>query len=98
MFFLRDLLSPSNLWSAFQYLCPAAVAVMSGWLSWFKGLPPSVSMGLALIAAACVVILFDAARGSFDRRNKLLIKISELEEMLRAGSGNLHRTLSGVSA
>jgi hypothetical protein len=78
MLSLKDLFSPSNLWSAFQYLFPAAVAAMSAWLSWLKGLPPSVSLGLALIAAACVVIILDAARKWLDRRNLHLQRIAAL--------------------
>jgi hypothetical protein len=81
---IRDILSPSGLWTAFQYFCPASAAALSGWLSWLRGLPPSVSIGLALVAAACVVIIFESARKWFDRHNSHLQRISELEDRLRA--------------
>jgi len=84
MGWLRDLLSPSNLWTALQYLCPPAAAIISAGLSWFQGLPPSVIMGLALIAAACVVIIVDALRSWFDRRNSQLQRIAQLEERFRS--------------
>jgi hypothetical protein len=82
MVWIRDIFSPSNLWTAFTFLFPAATAVLSSWLSWLAGLPLSVSLGLALISAACAVILFDAARGWFVTRNSQSQRIKELEARL----------------
>ncbi|MGY3588528.1 hypothetical protein ACVIGB_002513 [Bradyrhizobium sp. USDA 4341] len=84
MSWLKNLFSPSNLWTIIQYVCPPAAALVSAWLSWFKGLPPSVIMGLALIAAACAIIILDGSRKWLDRRNSHLLRIIELEEQLRA--------------
>jgi hypothetical protein len=80
---IADILSPSNLWTAFQYFFPASAGAVSAGLSWVAGLPASVTMGLALITAACAIIIFDFARRWFDQRNFQSQRIAELEERLK---------------
>jgi hypothetical protein len=62
---------------------PCVCCRLSARLSWLQGLPLSVTLGLALITAACAIIIFDFARTWFDRRNSQLQRIAELEEKLR---------------
>ena len=82
MFWVRDLLSPSNLWTAFQFFFPVAAAAVSGWVSSVWKLPPSVSALIALMTAACIIIILDSTRSSFNRRNKYIQRITELEAQL----------------
>ncbi|WLA65575.1 hypothetical protein [Bradyrhizobium diazoefficiens] len=82
MGWLKDILSPSNLWALFQLCFPAASAVVSGWLSYAWSLPPSVTILVAVMTAASVVILSQALQHWFDRRNAQLQRIAVLEEQL----------------
>jgi hypothetical protein len=92
---LKDIWSPSNLWGIFQWLFPAASAAVSAWLSVLKGLPPSVILLLALMTAACAVIIFDFAKNWFDRRDANLLKIAELEARLRPPASDMAISLDG---
>ena len=83
MGWIKDILGPSNLWSVFQFCFPAAAAAVSGWLSTLWNLPPSVTILVAVATGACAIILADAFRPWFDRRNSQIQKIAELEERLR---------------
>jgi hypothetical protein len=79
MGWFRGLLSPSNVWAVFQFCFPVAAAVVSGWASRLWQFPPSVTALIALMTAACVIILFDFVRSWFDRKNALVQRIAELE-------------------
>ena len=82
MAWLRDLLSPSNLWAVFKFFFPGAAGVVMGWLTWVGTLPISVPILVGLVAAACILIIFDALQGWFDKRNKYFQRIAELEAQL----------------
>src|SRR5664279_5188646 len=83
MQWVRDIFSPSNVWSAFKYFFPTAAGVVSVWLSWVLHLPASVTLLLAVLTAACILIILDFAQAWFDKRNSLLQRIAELEGQLR---------------
>src|SRR5690348_7410009 len=83
MQWLKEIISPSNLWTAFKFLFPAAAAVVSGWLSSLAQLPRSVTILMALMTAACVLIVIDQFRSWFDRRNEHLRRIAEFEQELK---------------
>jgi hypothetical protein len=67
----RDVFSPSNLWALASYGSPTLAAAVSGVLSYLAHLPLSVNLLLALMSAACTVILVDwlkrmSVRGKVD--------------------------------
>src|SRR6266446_5225857 len=62
---LKDILSPSNLWAAFQFCFPAAAAIVMGWLSSVGTLPTSIPILVALITASCVLIILDSSKAWF---------------------------------
>jgi hypothetical protein len=70
MLWLRDIFSPTNIWSAFKYCFPMAAGVVSGWLSWVANLPTSVTLFLAVLTAACALIILDFAQAWFDKRGR----------------------------
>ena len=60
-----------------------------------RDLPTSVTLLLTVLTAACVLIIFDFAQAWFDKRNKYIIRIAELENDLRpkitlVASSNVH--------
>src|SRR5437879_3124865 len=59
---LKDIATPSHLWSAFQYAFPAAAGMVNGWVSWLAKLPPSVSVMIALVTAACILVIISEIR------------------------------------
>jgi hypothetical protein len=83
---IRDIFSPSNLLAAFQFFFPqsaAAVAgILMGWLTSVRTLPISVPILVGLVTWACVIIIIDYFRTWFDRHNKYVKRIAELEEAL----------------
>jgi len=87
MGWLKDLLSPSNIWTAFKFLFPNAAGVVVGWIAWGETwaakLPITVPILVGLITAACILIILDAFHGWFDKRNKHVQRISELEADLK---------------
>ena len=91
----KDVWSPSNLWTAFVWLCPTASATVSAGLSYLWGLPPSVTLMVALMTAACAVIVYDFTRKWFDRRNVYLLKIAELEKRLLPPVSDIELVLDG---
>jgi hypothetical protein len=82
MLWLRDIFSPTNIWSVFKYFFPTAAGVVSGWLSWVANLPTSVTLFLAVLTAACVLIILDFAQAWFDKRNKHIKRIAELVDRI----------------
>jgi hypothetical protein len=54
---IKDLFSPSNLWSAAQWAFPAITAAVTGALSYVGHLPAAVIIFLATVSAASVTIV-----------------------------------------
>jgi hypothetical protein len=70
---IKDILSPSSLWTLFQYGSPTAAAAVSAFLTYLWHLPPSVILLLALASASCAIIIFDAIKRA-SARGKILIE------------------------
>jgi len=82
MGWLRDLFSPSNIWTVFKYFFPNAAGIAMGWVTWVGTLPVSVPILVGLVTAACICIILDSFQGWFDKRNKHVQRIAELEAQL----------------
>lgn len=55
--FIKDLASPSNLWTVFQYCFPAGAGAVSLLLSHFWKLPPSLTLCAAFMTAAAALVI-----------------------------------------
>lgn len=82
MGWLRDLFSPSNIWTVFKYFFPNAAGIVMGWVTWVGTLPVSVPILVGLVTAACILIILDSFQGWFDKRNTHVQRIAELEAQL----------------
>jgi hypothetical protein len=60
----KDIFSPSNLWTAFQFGFPAGAGAVSGWVSYLWHLPPSVTALVALMTAASVMVVVSEVRNN----------------------------------
>jgi hypothetical protein len=59
---IRDVVSPTNLWSMAQWASPAGTSAVSGWLSYALHFPPSVILMVALMTAASTLVLVSEIR------------------------------------
>ena len=85
----KDIFSPSNLWTMFQYGSPTAAAAVSGALSYLSHLPPSVTMGLAFVSAASAIIFVDALKKASPRGKLSAGSLSILHFVRSAGEPSL---------
>jgi hypothetical protein len=59
---IKDIISPTNLWSVAQWASPAGSATVSGWLSYLLHFPPSVILMVAMMTAASTLVLVSEIR------------------------------------
>ncbi len=61
---IRDITSPTNLWSVAQWVSPAGTSAVSGWVSYAWHLPPSVIAMVAMMTAASTMVAISEIRNN----------------------------------